>query len=373
MSENVKKGPIHMTESAAEARFEIVNNLGLHARAATKLVQLASRFACDIEISREGQKANAKSVMGVLLAVRRQRDVRPGDRQRPRGRRGGRRDRSAHRGQVRRVFMIGAKGRRGSGTMAAADEVPAGSDGPSGASHHSEGDSLARMASPSGPRSSWERCQHAFVRRTVKPARSRSRGARVSAKAVARAQDGIRLVVERMKSRRARAETSILDAYVQMLGDEMVAEGVERNIRINRQNAEWAVSNAIQELCDKFEDMEDPYLVERRHDVAFVGERFLRALSGSDKVAALPKLARPSVILAHDLSPADTAALVKEPVVAIITEVGTRTSHTSIMARALEIPAVVGVADALGRIRSGRHRHRRRFPRRSHGVSQRRR
>src|SRR5262249_58565923 len=76
----------------------------------------------------------------------------------------------------------------------------------------------------------------------------------------------------------------------------------------------------------------------------------IRALSGSDKVAAVPKLGRPSVVLSHDLSPADTAALVKEPVVAIITEVGTRTSHTSIMARALEIPAVVGVADALGRI-----------------------
>ncbi len=51
----------------ATGRFEIVNNLGLHARAATKLVQLASRFACDIEVSRDGQKANAKSVMGVLL------------------------------------------------------------------------------------------------------------------------------------------------------------------------------------------------------------------------------------------------------------------------------------------------------------------
>ncbi|HEY3594104.1 MAG TPA: HPr family phosphocarrier protein [Polyangiaceae bacterium] len=50
-----------------EGRFEIVNNLGLHARAATKLVQLASQFACEIEIAREGQKANAKSVMGVLL------------------------------------------------------------------------------------------------------------------------------------------------------------------------------------------------------------------------------------------------------------------------------------------------------------------
>jgi len=188
-----------------------------------------------------------------------------------------------------------------------------------------------------------------FVRRTVKPHEVDVEIARF-ADAVARAQESIRQVVERVKSGHARAETSILEAYVQMLGDELVAEGVERNIRINRQNAEWAVSNAIQELCDRFQDMEDPYLTERRHDVAFVGERILRALSGSDKVASLPKLARPSVVLAHDLSPADTAALVKESVVAIITEVGTRTSHTSIMARALEIPAVVGVADALGRI-----------------------
>lgn len=56
-----------MTDAVTEASFEIVNNLGLHARAATKLVQLASRFACEIEISRDGQTANAKSVMGVLL------------------------------------------------------------------------------------------------------------------------------------------------------------------------------------------------------------------------------------------------------------------------------------------------------------------
>ncbi|HKQ71570.1 MAG TPA: HPr family phosphocarrier protein [Polyangiaceae bacterium] len=56
-----------MTDPTAEGRFEIINNLGLHARAATKLVQLASRFGCEIEIARDGQKANAKSVMGVLL------------------------------------------------------------------------------------------------------------------------------------------------------------------------------------------------------------------------------------------------------------------------------------------------------------------
>ena len=246
--------------------------------------------------------------------------------------------------------MIGAKGRRGSGTMTVVDSVTSQSERPprpvilkgiAGSHGLAIGPSIIVGA-----------LSHSFVRRTVKPREVDIELARF-AEAVARAQEGIRQVVEKVKSGHARAETSILDAYVQMLGDELVAEGVERNIRINRQNAEWAVSNTIQELCDRFEDMEDPYLVERRHDVAFVGERLIRALSGSDRVATLPKLTQPSVVLAHDLSPADTAALVKEPVVAIITEVGTRTSHTSIMARALEIPAVVGVADALGRIGPG--------------------
>ncbi|HMJ56317.1 MAG TPA: phosphoenolpyruvate--protein phosphotransferase [Polyangiaceae bacterium] len=246
--------------------------------------------------------------------------------------------------------MIGAKGRRGSGTMSIADRVTSTSERPprpvilkgiAGSHGLAIGPSIIIGA-----------LSHSFVRRTVKPREVDTELARFT-EAVSRAQEGIRIVVEKVKSGHARAETSILEAYVQMLGDELVAEGVERNIRINRQNAEWAVSNTIQELCDRFEDMEDPYLVERRHDVAFVGERIIRALSGSDRVATLPKLTRPSVVLSHDLSPADTAALVKEPVVAIITEVGTRTSHTSIMARALEIPAVVGVADALGRIGPG--------------------
>jgi phosphotransferase system enzyme I (PtsI) len=250
--------------------------------------------------------------------------------------------------------VIGAKGRRGSGTMPAI--IPgAGSSIPT--SDRPTRPVILKGIPGShglaiGPAVIMGAVSHSFVRRTVKTHEVDVEIARF-ADAVARAQEGIRLVVEKVKSDTARAETSILDAYVQMLGDELVAEGVERNIRINRQNAEWAVSNAIQELCDKFEDMEDPYLLERRHDVAFVGERLLRALSGSDRVTTLPKVTRPSVIMAHDLSPADTASLVKEPVVAIITEVGTRTSHTSIMARALEIPAVVGVVDALGRIGQG--------------------
>jgi phosphotransferase system enzyme I (PtsI) len=96
----------------------------------------------------------------------------------------------------------------------------------------------------------------------------------------------------------------------------------------------------------------DAYIVERRHDVEFVCDRLLRELTGDTKLI-VPRLDQPMVVIARDLSPADTAGMVREPVIAFVTEIGTRTSHTAIMARALEIPAVVGAADALAIIRTG--------------------
>jgi phosphotransferase system enzyme I (PtsI) len=96
----------------------------------------------------------------------------------------------------------------------------------------------------------------------------------------------------------------------------------------------------------------DAYIVERGHDIEFVCDRLLRELTGDTK-QIVPRLNQPMIVIARDLSPADTAGMVREPVIAFITEIGTRTSHTAIMARALEIPAVVGVADALSVIRTG--------------------
>lgn len=244
--------------------------------------------------------------------------------------------------------MTQARPRRGSGTLPAVGGVGAPSP-----SHERTGRPIVVKGIPGspglaiGPAVVVGGQRAIFVRRHVKPHEVDVEWARFG-EAVARAQEGIRRVAERMKAAGpARAETSILEAYVAMLGDEMISEGVEHRVRIDRQNVEWAVANTIKELCDRFADSNDPYLVERRHDVSFVGDRLLRALAGTDEATTLPHLTRPSVIVAHDLSPADTAAMVKEPVLAMVTEMGTRTSHTSIMARALEIPAVVGAADAL--------------------------
>jgi phosphotransferase system enzyme I (PtsI) len=160
----------------------------------------------------------------------------------------------------------------------------------------------------------------------------------------------------RLQSGPAHATTPILDAYLAMLSDPLLHETIERKIREEKKCAEWAVASASEEISQLFvkddPNEKDAYIVERRHDVEFVADRLLRALMG-EPAAPIPRLGHPMIIVARDLSPADTAAMVREPVIALVTEVGTRTSHTAIMARALEIPAVVGAVEALLNIRTG--------------------
>jgi phosphotransferase system enzyme I (PtsI) len=149
-----------------------------------------------------------------------------------------------------------------------------------------------------------------------------------------------------------RAEASILEAYLMMVGDETLAAGVREQIQQRRRCADWAVAEVTEALAQKLGSVDDPYIRERCHDIEFVGELLMRELAGEQTVSHA-SIDEPTVLVAHDLSPADTAGMVGQPVLAFVTEKGSRTSHTSIMARALEIPAVLGVQDALARIRTG--------------------
>jgi phosphotransferase system enzyme I (PtsI) len=169
--------------------------------------------------------------------------------------------------------------------------------------------------------------------------------------AVELAAQGLREVAERAGV--ARAEASILEAYILMVQDETLREDVERRIRIDRQCAEWALDSSVHEMSSELSATDDAYLAERSHDVEFVGDRILRALSGKQRVVAVPETAEPMIVVAHDLSPADTAGLSKDRVLAMVTEIGTRTSHTAILARALEIPAVVGIGEILSKVGHG--------------------
>jgi phosphoenolpyruvate-protein phosphotransferase (PTS system enzyme I) len=149
------------------------------------------------------------------------------------------------------------------------------------------------------------------------------------------------------------AETSILDAYVLMVSDPTLRSDVELSVRDRHQCAEWALETAVEVMCSQLRQTDDAYLAERCHDFEFVRDRILRVLSGRSEDSIIPDSLEPVIIVARDLSPSQTATLSKDKVLGIVTAVGTRTSHTAILARALEIPAVVGVKGLLEHVGDG--------------------
>ena len=153
----------------------------------------------------------------------------------------------------------------------------------------------------------------------------------------------VRGKVEAAEASGAAEHTAIIDMHRMMLKDVMLVHEVQRLVREERLNAEWAVKRAIRKIKSAFHEQADEYFKERRADVDFVGERLIKNLLGQE-----PDVEEPPpegvIVVAHDLSPADTALLLHErKVAAFVTDAGAKTSHTAIVARALEVPAVVGV------------------------------
>ncbi len=147
----------------------------------------------------------------------------------------------------------------------------------------------------------------------------------------------------KVEQREASEHTAIIDMHRLMLKDEMLVSEAQRLVREDLVNAEWAVKRAVRKIKSAFSDVADEYFKERRADVDYVGERVIKNLMGEVIEVSEPP-PEGAVVIAHDLSPADTALLLHErKVAAFVTDMGTKTSHTAIVARALEVPAVVGV------------------------------
>jgi phosphotransferase system enzyme I (PtsI) len=152
----------------------------------------------------------------------------------------------------------------------------------------------------------------------------------------------------------ASEHTVILDAHLLMLDDTLLTEQTEDAIRLEFMNAEWALRRTVEKIKELFDRAADDYFKERRSDVDFVGERVLRQLMGAPTDIPRPQnVSGATVLVSHELSPADTAALSRSDVIAFVTDVGPTTAHTAIMARALSIPAVVGAPDATRLIATG--------------------
>jgi phosphotransferase system enzyme I (PtsI) len=136
----------------------------------------------------------------------------------------------------------------------------------------------------------------------------------------------------------------IIDIHLMFLDDKMLVDETIKKIREKEINAEWALRIVVNKLQKVFENLEDEYFRERKSDVVHIGERILRNLVGKEEENII-EIDEEIIIVAHDLSPADTAqmSLGKGTVKGFLTDVGSKTSHTAIMARSLKIPAIVGL------------------------------
>ena len=155
---------------------------------------------------------------------------------------------------------------------------------------------------------------------------------------------------------------AILEVHLMLLQDEMLADGVTHWVRDRLYNAEWALTSQLDVVARQFDEMDDPYLRERKGDLEQVVERLLRHMKGEAHVmpASVKRTAParqqdlhlddhmdvPLVLVAHDLSPADMLQFKQSVFVGFVTDVGGKTSHTAIVARSLDIPAVVGARTA---------------------------
>ncbi|MDO5693439.1 MAG: phosphoenolpyruvate--protein phosphotransferase [Pseudomonadota bacterium] len=153
---------------------------------------------------------------------------------------------------------------------------------------------------------------------------------------------------------------AMLDVHLMLLQDDSLAYEIRRWIKERLYNAEWALVSQLEVVVRQFEEMEDDYLRERKADLEQVIERVIRRLKGAAAPVAAPPprparqhdlllddtLDVPLVLVAHDLSPADMLQFKKSVFAGFVTDVGGKTSHTAIVARSMDIPAVVGARSA---------------------------
>ncbi|MGB9976697.1 phosphoenolpyruvate--protein phosphotransferase [Thermovenabulum sp.] len=144
----------------------------------------------------------------------------------------------------------------------------------------------------------------------------------------------------------------IFEAHLMVLEDPVLFSEIEEKIKNEKLCAEFAVKTVIEGYIDIFSSMEDEYMRERAADIRDVGERIIKNILGIP-IKSLSELNDTVIVLAKDLTPSDTAQLDKNKVLAFATDMGGRTSHTAIMARSLEIPAVVGLQEVSEKVKDG--------------------
>lgn len=149
-------------------------------------------------------------------------------------------------------------------------------------------------------------------------------------------------------------DAAIFDAHLLVVEDRTLIDEVLRKLKTDLCNVEWAFQEVATRYAETLSKIDDPYLRERALDIQDVTKRVIRNLQGKAPKAFL-SLSEPHILVAHNLTPSDTATMSRESVLGIATDLGSRTSHAAILARSLNIPAVLGLHDITAKIETGQN------------------
>lgn len=145
---------------------------------------------------------------------------------------------------------------------------------------------------------------------------------------------------------------AIFEGHIMLLEDEELEEDIIAYMKKNKCTADFAINSIVEENAQMLQELDDPYLRERAADFRDIGNRLLKNVLGIELVN-LSDIAEEVILVANDLTPSETAQINLDKVLGFITDIGGRTSHTSIMARSLEIPAIVGTNDITKCVKNG--------------------
>ncbi|WP_027339886.1 phosphoenolpyruvate--protein phosphotransferase [Halonatronum saccharophilum] len=171
-------------------------------------------------------------------------------------------------------------------------------------------------------------------------------------KALELSKDQLNAIKDKVEREMGSDKAEIFQAHLMVLDDPELIGAVERKVDGEEVNVEAALDETVQEFATLFANMDNDYMKERAADIKDVGSRILKNLLGVQTLD-LGQLDKEVVLVAEDLTPSDTAQVNKGNLLGFVTKIGGRTSHTAIMARSLEVPAVVGVSDILEGVESG--------------------
>jgi multiphosphoryl transfer protein len=310
------------------------NRLGLHARPAARLVNLAAQYDAHISLAHDSHTANATSMNQVATL-----GVRQGD-----------------------LLVVSAAGPQAEDALAAIEALALDNFGdPIEVTEPTK--IIATAAAPESPHelygvpaSEGIAFGPAFIYRSKLPQVQETVGAD-PAQERQRLEQAIAAVTQHLQGVRASmlqrvgaGEASIFDAHLLMVRDAELMQSALQEIELRRVNAEAAWQRAIQSMATRYQVLTDPYMARRANDIIDVGQRVLRVLAGTAQDDTGLLMEEPAILVAYELKPSDLARVQPDRVLGIITELGSASDHSAILARALGLPAVTGLGPFLNQV-----------------------